>query len=281
MTTDPIILVGMQRSGTTWLGGVLGQRPDVAYWVEPRHVWSYGHWFRPDDRLQAEDATPLVKRHIRRRFLGFARERGRPRFCEKTPSNVVRLPFVRAVFPEARILLLVRDGRSIIRSTNEIRQKGPDWRRIGARLRESSPLDWASHVGRVPWLLDKLRGRPVKFWGVRPPGWREWLREDPPFVAMAKQWAAAIRLAVTDGQVMDPRRFLEIRYEQLVERPRAVLQQVVDFFELAGASSWIEDVAAAADPGRQDKWRAELDPELLDQLRPHMEPTLRWLGYEW
>ena len=68
------------------------------------------------------------------------------------------------------------------------------------------PAGPASHVGRVPWLLDKLRGRPVKFWGVRPPGWREWLREEPPFVAMAKQWAAAIRLAVTDGQVMDPRR---------------------------------------------------------------------------
>jgi hypothetical protein len=281
MTSDPIILVGMQRSGTTWMGRLLGEQPEIAYWIEPRQVWSFGHWFRADDRLEASDATPLVARHVRRRFFEYARHRSKPRFCEKTPSNCLRLPFVRAVFPEARILLIIRDGRSVIRSSNEMRESGPNWTRIRDRVRESSPWDWPSFASRLPWLVDKVRGRPVKFWGVRPPGWKDWAESDPPFVAMAKQWSAAIRYAVTDGQAMSRDRFLAIRYEELTSKPREIMEQVVDFLQLAGASRMVEQVVADADPSRQDKWRSELGGEILEQVRPHLEPTLQWLGYEW
>lgn len=34
----PIILLGCARSGTTLLGSILEQHPDVAYWVEPRPI---------------------------------------------------------------------------------------------------------------------------------------------------------------------------------------------------------------------------------------------------
>jgi hypothetical protein len=281
MTTDPIILVGMQRSGTTWMGRLLGQRPEIAYWIEPRQVWSFGHWFRPDDRLEAADATPRIASHIRRRFFEYARRRGKPRFCEKTPNNCLRLPFVREVFPEARILLIVRDGRSVIRSTNEMRETGPNWGRIRDRIRESSPWDWPSFVSRLPWLVDKVRGRPVKFWGVRPPGWQAWAENDPPFVAMAKQWAAAIRCAVTDGRAMASDRFLEIRYEELTRNPRPTMERVVDFLALARAGEMVEQVVADADPSRQDKWREGLDQGVVEKVKPHLEPTLRWLGYDW
>jgi hypothetical protein len=281
MTTDPICLVGVQRSGTTWMSRMLAQRSEIAYWVEPRQVWSFGHWFRPDDRLEASDATPLVRRYIRRRFFEYARERNKPRFCEKTPNNTLRLSFVRAVLPEAKILLIVRDGRSIVRSTNEMRESGPNWQRIRDRLVESSPWDLLSFVNRVPWFLAKVRGKPLEYWGVRPPGWREWVQHDPILVAIAKAWAAAIRCAVTEGRAMDPSRFLEIRYEMLTESPRETMERVVDFLELADAADMVNQAVSNADPSRQDKWRAELDPDTLAEIRPHLEPTLSWLGYEW
>jgi len=281
MVTDPICLAGVQRSGTTWMARMMRRRPDIAFWGEPRQIWSFGHWFRPDDRLDASDATPWIVRHIRQRFFDYARQQGKPRFCEKTPSNTLRLPFVRAVFPEARILLIVRDGRSVVRSTNELRESGPTWDRIRARWRESSPWDLLSFVNRTPWLIAKLRGKPLTYWGVRPPGWREWVENDSLFVAMAKAWAAAIRTAVTDGRAMSADRFLQIRYEDLTVRPRETMQQVVDFLEITGAADAVSEAVAAADPTRLDKWRSELDAELLAELRPHMEPTLRWLGYEW
>jgi len=277
---DPIILVGMQRSGTTWMGRLLGEHPDVAYWPEPRQVWTFGHWFRPDDRLTAVDAKPWVRRHIRRRFAEFTA--GRARFCEKTPSNCLRMPFVRAVFPEARILLIVRDGRSVIRSTDQIRTGGVvPWDRVKARLREGRLWDLPSYLTRIPSLIDPLLRRPHRYWGVRPPGWRAWVKHDPPFTMMAKQWAATIRYAVDDGRAMDPERFLEIRYEDLTRNPTVVMQQVVDFWQLAGGNDLIKKVVRDADPSRQDKWRDELDAEVLAEIRPHIEPTLTSLGYTW
>ena len=80
---------------------------------------------------------------------------------------------------------------------------------------------------------------------------------------------------------MDPERFLEIRYEALTERPRQVMEQVVDFLALPQATQLVDQVVAEADPARQAKWRSELTPEVQEAVRPHLEPTLRWLGYQW
>jgi hypothetical protein len=107
------------------------------------------------------------------------------------------------------------------------------------------------------------------------------VKQDSPFVAMAKQWSAAIRLAATDGRAMPPDRFLEIRYEALTSDPRRTMQQVVDFLELADAGSLIEEAVAHADPSRGEKWRSELEPRVLEEVRPHMESTMHWLGYQW
>jgi hypothetical protein len=282
MTTDPIILVGMQRSGTTWMGRMLGEHPDVAYWPEPRQVWSFGNWFRPDDRLDARHASPLVRRHIRRTFERFTRAQSRSRFAEKTPSNCLRMPFVRAVFPDARILLVVRDGRSIIRSTAQVRTgKKVGWNRLRDRLREARLWDLPDYVMRVPTLIDPVLGRPQRFWGVRPPGWRAWVEHDPPYTVMAKQWAASIRYAIDDGRAMDPERYLEIRYEDLMTRPKEIMGRVVDFFRLQRADELVGKVVAAVDPSREQKWRGELGEDVLAEIRPHIEPTLRFLGYDW
>jgi hypothetical protein len=149
------------------------------------------------------------------------------------------------------------------------------------RWRESRPWDLLSFADRTPWLIAKLRRKPLGYWGVRPPGWRDWVENDSLFVAMAKAWAAAIRTAVTDGQAMSKDRFLQIKYEDLTVRPRETMQEVVDFLELAGAADAVNEAVAVADPSRLDKWRRELDADLLAEIRPHMEPTLTWLGYEW
>jgi hypothetical protein len=280
VSTAPIVLIGMQRSGTTWLGGLLAARDDVAFWDEPRHVWSWGNGFRPDDRLVAADATPRIKRHIRRTFERYARERNRPRFGEKTPSNCLRVPFVREVFPEAKLLMLIRDGRSVVASGERMRRVGPGWDRLRQRLRETRPWDLPAYLSRARWLIDKARGRPVRMWGVQPPGWREWVRQDPPLVILARQWASAVRHALTDGRAVGGD-YLEIRYETVVSEPRQTVQRIAEFLELPGAEGMVRAAERQARADRAEGWREGLTAEQLAVLRPHMEETLRWLGYQW
>src|SRR5690606_4960518 len=130
-----------QRSGTTWLGSLLRELPGVAYWEEPRHVWVRGNASTGDDRLTSEEARPAVRRAVRRRFERYVRERGSDRLAEKTPSNCLRVPFVRAIFPDAKFLLVVRDGRSVLRSTGEIMDGGVPPKRVLKRALETPLMD--------------------------------------------------------------------------------------------------------------------------------------------
>ena len=277
----PIILLGTHRSGTTWLGSALARAPGVAYWVEPRPVWVYRNWLRPDDVLVASDATDAIKRHIRRRFAQHVARHGAARFCEKTPSNCLRIPFIREVFPEAKFVLLERDGRAVFRSTQEVQARGSSVQRMWQRVRESSPKDYPAYLSRLPWLWARLTGRPLRFWGVRPPGWRDWLENDSPQVVVAKQWAATINRALDDIQQLPASQFAVVRYEDLVRAPADVFATIQSCVALAEPGPVIEFLKESSDPSRETKWHEELSPELLDEIRPHLEPTLTRLGYAW
>lgn len=110
----PLIILGSVRSGTTLLGSLLRQHPDVAYWEEPKHIWRHRHAYRKHDVLTAADATPPVRNFVRNQFAQFLAQSGRKRFVEKTPSNCVRVPFIREIFPDVQFIHLIRDGRAAV-----------------------------------------------------------------------------------------------------------------------------------------------------------------------
>jgi len=280
VSQSPIILIGTHRSGTTWLGKVLSRHPRLAYWEEPRHVWTWGNSYTPDDVLTAANATDRVKKHIRETFAAFVAAEGKDRLTEKTPSNCLRIPFIRAVFPEARILLVVRDGRSVLRSTDEIMTTGVPLKRVLTRARETPVLEWPAYAGQaVGTVWRRVTGKKLNYWGPRPPGWRDWVGRDEPDVILAKQWSATIGRAVDDAD--KDAGVYRFRYEDLMDRPREIMTEACAFANLADPGPVIEYAAETADPSRASKWRETLDAETLELVRPHMQPTLERLGYEW
>ncbi|MEM8757978.1 MAG: sulfotransferase [Planctomycetota bacterium] len=277
----PIILVGTQRSGTTYMGDVLGTHPDVAYWVEPRHVWVRGNAYSPDDRLSAENATPAVRARIRKTFYRFMWSAGKTRLAEKTPSNCMRLPFIDAVLPEARILLIVRDGRSVLRSTGEIMRRGMPVARIAQRARQTPLTEWPAEFGALAGAVtSKITRKPLRYWGPKPPGWRDWigLHRDE---MLARQWAGGLTCALDDADILGPDRVLRFKYEDLMRNPAELMPRIADFCRLPDAQPMIDHVVGSADASRIDKWRSELADETLDRVLPIMQPVLERLGYDW
>jgi hypothetical protein len=123
----PIFLIGCGRSGTTILGNTLARHPDVTYLNEPRQLWSRvvaeaDIWSAQASRnagrlvLDASACTPGRRRSLERVFLRETRATGRPRLVEKLPINAFRLGFLGAAFPDARYLVLLRDGIAVARS---------------------------------------------------------------------------------------------------------------------------------------------------------------------
>ncbi|HED53497.1 MAG TPA: sulfotransferase [Phycisphaerales bacterium] len=274
----PIILVGTQRSGTTYLGSLLGNTPGLRYWEEPRHIWIRGNAYAPDDRLTKAHARPRVRKAIRSAFAEFA---GDDRFCEKTPSNCTRLPFINEVLPEAKILLIVRDGRAVLRSTGEIMNAGIPSGRILKRARQTPPWEWPAFLGQTASALHrKITHKPLKYWGAKPPGWKQWIGL-PRDEMIAHQWAGAITCALDDAPEFNGHQLLTFRYEQLMDHPESTARKIADFLDLEDADRFINEICKTADPSRTDKWREQLDQSTLEAVKPIMLPVLERLGYQW
>lgn len=284
---SPIILIGTQRSGTTWLTRVFSHHPELACWMEPRYVWSWGNNYCPDDVLTTANANPRVIRHIRQRFHQFVEHHGKVRLFEKTPSNCLRLPFINQVFPEAKIIHVIRDGRSVLSSTNNMLEVGfyrSDMlrSRFKEMLRETPITEWPAYWPRIQeTLISKLLRRPLPFWGPRPAGWKDWLDKYPQPVIISQQWVATVSKAVEDGNKLSPSQYYRFKYEDLIDKPKETMTSIVEFAELSNSQPLIEYAVKTADPSRQKPWKSLIDSETLQQVRPYLEKTLNTLGYEW
>ena len=112
----PILLFGNTRSGTTIVQKVMSTHPDIVGWYEPNALWLFADPGRIHDEFDESDATDRVKKYIRKRFLKYQEQHGGRIVLEKTPQNILRIPYVRAIFPEATFLFIVRNPFSFISS---------------------------------------------------------------------------------------------------------------------------------------------------------------------
>lgn len=134
----PFFIVGSARSGTTLLRLILNAHPEVAVPPESRFVvelWNgsdtvevedflarlAGHkrfdtWELPLEAVRQElGASTRVSYPdaIRAAFHAYARAHGKSRWGDKTPRYVENLGLLAKLFPEAKFVHLIRDGRNV------------------------------------------------------------------------------------------------------------------------------------------------------------------------
>lgn len=277
----PILLIGNVRSGTSMMARLFDAHPEVVGWPEPRTVWTYADPARRHDRFDADDATPRVKRWIRGRFLAYQRRHGGLRVMEKTPSNVLRVPYVHAVFPESKLLYLIREPLAYLSSSDlkwNRRKFRP--RRILQRLRET-PLSQlhhslARHLHEL-WQTKVLR-TPKTPWGPRYPGIHADLERLSLEEVIAKQWVACSRTADEDLDRLPDERVLRLRYEDFVADPVPHFRRVLDHFDLEMTAEIERLLRETIDPGRQHKWR-RLPPDALARCLPIYRDEMARHGY--
>ncbi len=262
------------------MGRILSRHPDVAYWVEPRPIWMHGNAYRSDDELGPERLRPRIANYIDRTFASFLSEHGRDRFAEKTPSNCLRMPFIHALYPDARMVNIIRDGRLVVRSMLQIQKSPPNPGLVRKRLRQTPLTDWPAYVPmffRTVWRT-KVLGKPSRYWGPRPRGWRDWL-DLPRHLMVAEQWKAIVAKSVEDGHSLLAENYLELRYEELMSKPMEVIGRVLDFAELPHAEPVLEYTRGHIDPTRKSKWNRTLTDEEEAEVQACLAPLLRELGY--
>jgi len=281
----PVIVVGNYRSGTTMLYNLLGAHPDLEKWFEPRTIWQYADPTRKHDRFTEEDARPGVKRYIRRRFLQRQRQFGGRRIVEKTPTNVLRMRYVHEIFPESKIVYIVRDPFASIASADKHGTRRPtNFRRARARLRECPKTQIHCYAGnflKQHFNRRVLGKRVFGIWGVRYPGAQEEFGRFSHAEFIARQWAECARIASEDVAYLrerSPGTVIELRYEEFVADPVRQFPCVLEANDLEMTPELEAHVSASVDSGRQTKWK-KFDQGALEKAVSIVEEEMTRHGY--
>lgn len=260
----PLIIVGSPRSGTTMVFEALSRSPEaVSLGVESHAVIEGIDGLAPaqrgwdSNRLDAVDATPARTRALIDGFRAGVRypDGRRPaddatalRLVEKTPKNVLRIPFLAAVFPDARFLHVHREPHETLASLMDSWQSGrfttypalPDW---------PGPV-W-SHLLVPGWR--RLAGRPLT-------------------EIVAAQWEISVTAMLDALERLPADRVLSISYDEFLGDPAAACARAWAFAELTPApvDGPLPPSQATLTPQAPGKWRrheAALRPQ-LDRLGP-------------
>jgi hypothetical protein len=114
---DIVIIIGLPRSGTTSLGRFLASSDKVHYLEEPNVIWRYKNFAKlGHDEFANTDATPEIQKYIQNRFLSSLEKSKKQILVEKTPSNSLRVPFVKSIFPDAKFIFILREEDKILSS---------------------------------------------------------------------------------------------------------------------------------------------------------------------
>jgi len=270
----PIFIISAPRAGSTLLFETLSQFPDL--WTvgrESHDLMEAIPELHPaasnfsSNRLTEADALPHIGPALRDRFVRELRDRSgtaylnlpvkqRPqkiRFLEKTPKNALRVPFLKAIFPDALFIFLYREPRANISSMIE---------------------GW-----RSPRFISyrKLPGWSKKNWSfLLIPEWSSLQNSSIAEIA-ARQWQTTNSYIWDDLQSLPSSSWCMIKYQNLIEEPEKVIREINEFAGL----SWDQKIeerlsqslpisAVTLSPPSPDKWRRN-EKDILEVL-PIVEP---------
>ena len=114
MLDRPILVTGSPRSGKTLVAAILSHSPDFYFACEPLLLWDAVLPNRDDDRRTAADILPGARERLLESLAQPVRRAGRTRYVDDLSQHALRIPCIAALLPEARIIHVVRDGRSVV-----------------------------------------------------------------------------------------------------------------------------------------------------------------------
>ncbi len=270
---QPLLLIGAARSGTKLLRKFIASHPAVsAVPYDVNYLWRIGNEALPHDELPVERLTPALRRRLRRNIVRAAVGRT-PYFVEKTVGNCLRVPYVHAVFPEARFIFLVRSGLDVVESSCRQWTAPTDWsyvvrKTLSYPLLEAFGYGWQYGTGLLTKLLG-VRGRGKHMWGPRYAGIEADLAARPLLEVCAIQWARCMTLATTSLARLPEGQVMTVRYEELVHAPLDHLLQIAEFIGLDPRPYRSADLSDVS-PNAIGNGLRRLSAEQQKQIEPHL-----------
>jgi len=238
LVQKPIFIIGTGRSGTTILGTLLSMHKEVGFLNEPKALW---HSIYPQEdltgsysrgtaqyRLTANEATTQVKQTAHRLFGAYLAFSGSQRVVDKYPELVFRIPFVQALFPDAKFVFLVRNGWDTCQSIEGWSQ------RLGVEVKTETHDWWGADNRKWKLLWDQIV--------CTDPNLHELSLQqnqlENPLDMATLEWIVAMREGLRFfDQIPDCMHMLH--YEDLISQPQQSLSQLLKFCELSADARFL------------------------------------------
>ena len=214
----------------------------VRYIVE-RHAPDFSNLFCYGDAALPIRAEAALSAHLANRPEG-------QRWGWKLPETGHVLPVMSRLFPEARCVHLVRDGRDVAFSPF-LAPKAPFWRKI--YFNDDQIVSWRGHA--MSQRAYRAHGHAFN----------------------AARWVNSVTLGRAHGAILGER-YLEVRYEALVADPAGELTRLAAFLGVdppPRGTAWTDVRSQSV-----GKWRGRPARE-LEEVRAVLGPTLAAFGYNW
>jgi hypothetical protein len=263
---QPVFIVGCQRSGTTFLGSLLGADPETIAIPEAQFIpelapadpdavsamntaidaiekhYRYGIW-NFDLQGSRPDADGSYADAVRWLVTQYAARHGKPdvsRWIDHQPGHVREIGKLREHFPRLKVIHIVRDGRAVAASI--------------------MPMAWGPNAMQSA----------ANFWAQR--------------VAMG----AALRDYLGEGN------WIQVRYEDIVADPETELKKLCAFLGIdfnpamtqgtgfavpAFTQNQHQLVGQKPNAARLEAWRRDLSPRQIEIFEALVGPLLTYLGY--
>lgn len=228
----------------------------MTYCWERNDIWEKA---RKDQQPDHDRFLVPLDREVKEIFEYF--KHGGRMLVEKSPKNTLRIPFLKAIFPEAKIIHIVRDGRDVACSL-------------------------MPGIGGDAWMH------------LKPPNWRDLFNKYDGLERCARAWQEIVTISLDDLGTLD---HLQVRFEHLVGPPivkrstindiRAYLglgrhpkmsefaekiqDKTTDSYHAKGQIAWYRDDHAR----RIHRHRENMMPTEQEQITDILAPTLKRLSY--
>jgi hypothetical protein len=207
---------------------------------------------QPSRDLLASDCTPWLANRMRSFFETRMSVQNRRVFVQHL-TGWPRAGFIRAAFPDARFIHVVRDGRAVANS----------WLQMGWWRGYAGPSSW--HLGPLPSAYAD-----------------EWERSGRSFVVLAGLgWRMLIEAFEAARQEVPSDQWMQVRYEDVVAEPRRQLAALLQFVGLPWTDDFERQFARYRfEAGRVQGFRRDLGMDSLALLERSIGSTLRAYGYD-
>jgi hypothetical protein len=256
-----IAIVGVPRSGTSWLGQIFNSHPNVAFRFQP--LFSYGHKGRLsehssageiqaffDEILHSRDAVVAMKADFQKSYPAFSKSTPPSHLVFKETRYLHVIPNILRQCADVTIIGIVRNPLAVMASwISAPKEYDPAWKLAD---------EWRG-------APSKNRGRPEEFYGFEK--WKE------------------VAAAFLQFEVRYPKQFVLVRYEDLNRSPGVVTRKLfelcgldlhgqVDEFLRSSKSRHDDDpYSVFRSQANDDRWHGVIPEDIVEQMLREIRET--------